>query len=98
MLVFSSTFNGTNRPLLAFVKNKEQYLNKKRNEIFLRPCFNIQRYVFLLTSGYIEDIFFYKVARRYRKIPKISPSKYKPPGGLYLENCPRIQSKTEQKQ
>ena len=24
----------------------------------------------------------------YRKIPKISPSKYKPPGGLYLENRP----------
>ena len=22
---------------------------------------------------------------KYRKIPKISPSKYKPPGGLYLE-------------
>ena len=21
------------------------------------------------------------------------PSKYKPPGGLYLENCPQIQSK-----
>ena len=58
---------------------------------------------------------------RYRKIPKISPSmykplqiqapqagnaknpplnrpsKYKPPGGLYLENCPQIQSKTKQK-
>ena len=34
----------------------------------------------------------------YRKIPKISPSKYKPPGGLYLENCPQIQSKTKQKQ
>ena len=49
----------------------------------------------------------------YRKIPKISlskykppktgnlknpqlnrPSKYKPPGGLKLENCPQIQSKT----
>ena len=25
------------------------------------------------------------------------PSKYKPPGGLYLENCPQIQSKTKQK-
>ena len=25
--------------------------------------------------------------------PCISPSKYKPPGGLYLENCPQIQSK-----
>ena len=24
-------------------------------------------------------------------------SKYKPPGGLYLENCPQIQSKTKQK-
>ena len=53
---------------------------------------------------------------KYRKIPKISPSKYKPPqtgkaknpplnrsskykpnGGLYLENCPQIQSKTKQK-
>ena len=33
----------------------------------------------------------------YRIIPKISPSKYKPPGGLYLENCPQIQSKTKQK-
>ena len=57
----------------------------------------------------------------YRKIPKISPSmykplqikapqtsnaktpplnplsKYKPPEGLYLENCPQIQSKTKQK-
>ena len=57
----------------------------------------------------------------YRKIPKISPSmykplqisapqpsnaknpplnrpaKYKPPGGLYLDNCPQIQSKTKQK-
>ena len=54
----------------------------------------------------------------YRKIPKISlskytppppqtgnvknpplnrPSKYKPSGGLYLENCPQIQSKTKQK-
>ena len=53
---------------------------------------------------------------KYRKIPKISPSKYKPPkrvtqknpryitppnisppGGLYLENYPQIQSKTKQK-
>ena len=25
-------------------------------------------------------------------------SKYKLPGGLYLENCPQIQSKTKQKQ
>ena len=54
----------------------------------------------------------------YRKIPKISlskytppphqtgnvknpplnrPSKYKPSGGLYLENCPQIQSKIKQK-
>ena len=52
----------------------------------------------------------------HRKIPKISPSmykppepvmkktpllncpsKYKPPGGLYLENCPQIQSKTKLK-
>ena len=39
-----------------------------------------------------------------RKIPKISPSmyeaspnkNYKPPGGLYLENCPQIQRKTKQ--
>ena len=56
----------------------------------------------------------------YRKIPKISPSmykplqiapqtgnaknpplnrpsKYKPPGGFYLENCPQIKSKTKLK-
>ena len=26
------------------------------------------------------------------------PSKYKPPGGLYVENCPQIQSKTQAKQ
>ena len=25
------------------------------------------------------------------------PSKYKPSGGLYLENCPQIQGKTKQK-
>ena len=25
------------------------------------------------------------------------PFKYKPPGGLYLENCPQIQRKTKQK-
>ena len=60
-------------------------------------------------------------ALKYRKIPKISlsmykplqikdpqtsnaknpllnhPSKYKPPRGLYLENCPQIQSKTKLK-
>ena len=33
------------------------------------------------------------------KPPKLvteKPSKYKPPGGLYLENCPQIQSKTKQ--
>ena len=55
--------------------------------------------------------------QKYRKIPKIRPSrykplklvlnaknlplnrppKYKPPGGLCLENCPQIQSKTKQK-
>ena len=54
--------------------------------------------------------------KSYRKIPKISPSKYKlpkpvtqknpplnrsskykPPRGLHLENCPQIQSKTKQK-
>ena len=29
--------------------------------------------------------------------PLNHPSKYKPPGGLYLENCPQIQSKTKQK-
>ena len=36
----------------------------------------------------------------YRKIPKISPPNISPPppgGGLYLENCPQIQSKTKQK-
>ena len=30
--------------------------------------------------------------------PLNRPSKYKPPGGLHLENCPQIQSKTKQKQ
>ena len=59
--------------------------------------------------------------KAYRKIPKISPSmykplqiqtpqtsnakkrplnrpsKYKPPGSLYLEKCPQTQSKTKQK-
>ena len=56
--------------------------------------------------------------KKYRKIPKISSSMYKPPkpvtqktlrsiappnisppptpGGLYLENCPQIQSKTKE--
>ena len=34
---------------------------------------------------------------KYRKTPKISLSKYKPPGGLYLENSPQIFSKTKQK-
>ena len=34
---------------------------------------------------------------KYRKIPKISLSKYKPPGGLYLENSPQIFIKTKQK-
>ena len=29
--------------------------------------------------------------------PLNRPSKYKPPGGLYLENFPQIQSKTKQK-
>ena len=32
---------------------------------------------------------------RYCKILKISPSNYKPPRGLYLENCHQIQSKTK---
>ena len=62
----------------------------------------------------MQDVFWSAVL--YRKIPKISPSmykppqtgnakeppikrpsKYKPPGGLYLEKCPQIQSKTKQK-
>ena len=51
MLVFFSTFNGISQPLLAFIKNKEQNLNKKWNELFSRPYFSIQRYVFLLRSG-----------------------------------------------
>ena len=35
---------------------------------------------------------------RLAKNPPLNhPSKYKPPGGLYLENCPQIQSKTKQK-
>ena len=51
MLVFFSTFNGISQPLLAFIKNKEQNLNKKWNEQFSRPYFSIQRYVFLLRSG-----------------------------------------------
>ena len=29
--------------------------------------------------------------------PLNRPSKYKPPGGFYLENCPQIQRKTTQK-
>ena len=29
--------------------------------------------------------------------PLNHPSKYKPPGGLYLENCPQILSKTKLK-
>ena len=33
----------------------------------------------------------------YRKIPKISPSKYKLSPGVVLGNCPQIQSKTKQK-
>ena len=28
--------------------------------------------------------------------PLNPPSEYKPPGGLYLENCPQIQSKQSQ--
>ena len=36
--------------------------------------------------------------RGLRKNPPLNrPSKYKAPGGLYLENCPQIQSKTKQK-
>ena len=31
-----------------------------------------------------------------QKPPLNRPSKYKLPGGLYLENCPQIQSKTKQ--
>ena len=30
--------------------------------------------------------------------PLNPPSKYKPPGGLYMENYPQIESKTKQKQ
>ena len=34
----------------------------------------------------------------YAKNPPLNrPSKYKPPGGLHLENCSQIQSKTKQK-
>ena len=29
--------------------------------------------------------------------PLNRPSKYKPPGGLYVENCPQIHSKTSKK-
>ena len=33
------------------------------------------------------------------KNPQLNrPSKYKPPGGLKLENCPQIPKKTKQKQ
>ena len=35
--------------------------------------------------------------RNVKNPPLNHPSKYKPPGGLYLENCPQIQSKTKQK-
>ena len=35
--------------------------------------------------------------RNAKNPPLNRPSKYKPPGGLYLENCPQIQSKTKQK-
>ena len=33
MLVFSSIFNVTNRPLLAFIKNKLQYLKIEKIEM-----------------------------------------------------------------
>ena len=61
-------------------------------------------------------LLFITSTQKYSKIPKISPSKnkppqtgnaknpplnrpskYKPPKGLYLENCPQMQSKTKQK-
>ena len=72
----------------------------------------------------VSDVFLAEAGNTHRKIPKISPSmykpfqsnisppkagnakeknplnhpsKYKPLGGLYLENCPKIQSKTKQK-
>ena len=35
--------------------------------------------------------------RNEKNPPFNRPSKYKPPGGLYLENYPQIQSKTKQK-
>ena len=69
-----------------------------------------------LPPGYYPWIAWAASEIKYRKIPKILPtmykpplngnakdpplnrsSKYKPPGGLYLENCPQIQSKTKQK-
>ena len=36
-------------------------------------------------------------AKKKKKHPLNHPSKYKPLGVLYLENCPKIQSKTKQK-
>ena len=73
----------------------------------------------------VSDVFLAEAGNTHRKIPKISPSmykpfqsnisppklvmqkkkknplnhpsKYKPLGGLYLENCAKIQSKTKHK-
>ena len=79
---------------------------------------NIILYMLIILLFYLWFNFIFPLFCTYRKIPKISPSKYKPPkpvtqktpplncpskykpppgGGLYLENCPQIQSKTKRK-
>ena len=48
-------------------------------------------------TKYRNTVKFRKYAPQTRNAPLNRPTKYKPPGGLYLENCPQIQSKTKKK-
>ena len=82
-------------------------------------------YLSFQMGSVVSDVFLAEAGNTHRKIPKISPSmykpfesnisppqagnakkkkiplnhpsKYKPLGGLYLENCRKIRSKTKQK-
>ena len=65
---------------------------EKKNLLEATPCSLSLSVIFL---GSIDERPYH--LHKYRKIPKISLSKYKPAWGLYLENSPQIFSKTKQK-
>ena len=76
------------------------YFTGKKGASTGSNCFGKLKYrkILKISPSMYKPLQIYAPQTRNAKNPLLNrPSKYKPPGGLYLESCPQIQSKTKQK-